>query len=168
MKKLLLFFAFLVDVGFGFVCERGQAREDPKHFDGGPSFVHGGVTLWGVPRRITFEQQNGAESVQLTTKPGHVYMGSICGPRHWVAHSGGPPDAFFDSPQLGLLEVVLLLRSACFQQTRGSGRPNPPGTFEAALAGVLPCLAEQSWQLPSMDDCLESELELALEHSDSD
>lgn len=140
----------------------GHTRSDPSHFDGGPSLFHGAVSLWGPPRCITFEQTDGGEPVALTTKPGHIYVGSICGPRHWVVHEGGPPEDFYSSSTLGLIEVALLLRSASFQQTRGTVRPNPVAVFEAVLEGILPCFETASWCLPSLAECKEALLTLEL------
>ena len=124
--------------------------------------MHSGITLWGAPRTITFEQTDEAEPLIMTTKAGHVYMGSICGPRHRVCHSGGAPGDFHNCSSLGLVEVVLLLRSACFRKTRGTIRPNPVVMYEAALESLVSCLQSVVWRLPTLAECMEAELALHL------
>jgi len=131
----------------------GEARQDPAHYDGGPSFIQLGITLWGHPRTITLECSDGDPNVELVCDgPGHIYMSSLCGPYHRVTHStsGG---TLWSCDGLGTLETVLLCRSAIFQSTRGSIRPNPIPVFSAALGALLPLFAEKQWLLPTLAEC---------------
>ena len=112
---------------------------------------------------MTFEQIGEAPPVNMSTKAGHVYMGSICGPHRRVCHSGGVPADFHKCPSLGLIEVVLLLRCSSFQKTRGAIRPNPIVVYEAAVESLASCLQSVVWRLPTLAECIEAELSLQLE-----
>ena len=128
-----------------------ESRCDPPHHDGGPSFLHMGLTLWGRDRTLVFHRTSGSD-LRMTANAGHIYFGSICGPEHAVEHSGQEAELLVDE-RLGGLEIVLLVRSACFQLTRGSKQPNPKELFSAAVNAVLPLLLSKTWRLPSFGEC---------------
>ncbi len=60
-------------------------RSDPQHYDGGASFIHLGVTLFGS-REICFQVRESDDVLRLVTGPGHVYLGSLCSALHHVEH----------------------------------------------------------------------------------
>jgi hypothetical protein len=128
-------------------------RKDPEHFDGGASFVHLGVTLWGT-RKVVFELEEGASPMTITSAPGHVYMGCLCCASHHVQHCSESDD-LLNVSGLGGVEVVLLLRSLTFRATRGTcmNGPNPQVVFQAALKSLVAKLASEIWRLPSLAEC---------------
>ena len=64
-------------------------RQDPLHFDGGASFLHMAITLYGR-RHMEFRRSGGTDdnatcdSVDLA--PGNVYIGSLCAVARHVIH----------------------------------------------------------------------------------
>ena len=84
--------AFLADDIMQWVADLGSMqvmtptdRDDPEHYDGGASFLHLGVTLWGR-RTISFQVKELGGELRLQTAPGHVYFGSLCSALHHVEH----------------------------------------------------------------------------------
>ena len=139
-----------------------SSRQDPTHFDGGASFFHIGLTLYGK-RDIHFLLEEGRELV-LPTRPGMIYCGCLCCAEHFVRHSadGGGLEDLLEHPELGRVEVVLLARSRIFRKTMAStakAGPNPKAVFQAALEPLVGCMESLVWQLPSIGDCLAAELE---------
>lgn len=128
-------------------------RKDPEHFDGGASFVHLGLTLWGG-RSVVVELEEGASPIKITSVPGHVYMGCLCCASHHVQHSSEGGE-LLNVNGLGGVEVVLLMRSRMFRHTRGTTMqgPNPKEVFQAALAGLVTTLSNEAWHLPSLAEC---------------
>jgi hypothetical protein len=133
-----------------------EARTDPKHFDGGPSFWHGALTLHGS-RTLHFEMKNGT-SAKLEISAGHFYFGTLCSALHFVSHEPeNDHEQLWNSAGLGKVRVVLLMRSLAFRHCRASNAantPNPKQVFEASAAAVSQALASESWRLPSLTDCV--------------
>jgi len=144
---------------------RSNKRRDPVHFDGGASFLHMGLTLYGVRslrcRRIVQDDSSGGvfeaqDEIDMPMGPGHVYLGCLCGPRHFVVHS--PATELFHCSNLGPVEVVVLLRSRVFRAARGSTQqsgPVPVALWQALAPVMAATLAEFDWMLPSVAECEE-------------
>lgn len=65
-------------------------RHDPVHFDGGASFFHIGITIYGARELVMLPKgaspDEGTPLVKVSSIPGHVYCGSLCSARHFVKH----------------------------------------------------------------------------------
>lgn len=138
-------------------CMRSNQRLDPVHFDGGASFVHLGLTLAG-DRSLLMRHKRKAggpeEELRLPMTTGHVYLGGLCGPTHYIEHHVSTD--LHDSPNLGPIEVVVLLRSACFRASRSStaqAGPTPLVTWKALAPVVSTNMCDHAWLLPSLADC---------------
>ena len=140
-------------------------RTDPQHFDGGPSFFHCGLTLFGQRRvHLLYDRDGDGEDcdsdsvrdvLSMTCVPGHFYFGTLCSAKHWVQHEADDP-ILFNSKSLGNIRVVVLFRSKCFRQTRAStmkAGPNPKECYKAASESVTRSLCTLTWRMPSLQDC---------------
>jgi len=99
----------------------------------------------------------GTPLVKVSSIPGHVYCGSLCSARHFVKHwAEHPKQNLLDLGELGLAEVVLLIRSRVFRASMGSTAavgPNPRKAFQACLGPLCRALRDCSWRLPSLAQC---------------
>ena len=76
---------------------RPGSRNDPPHYDGGASLIHGGLTIWGT-REVGWTRlarpPKGAAALEwqgvLRQQPGSFYVGNLCAPWHGVRHSAAP------------------------------------------------------------------------------
>ena len=155
-------------------------REDPIHFDGGASFFHAGITIRG--KRTLFCRHGGPASkkkkgrrtdqpstvaetskgspvrepeMQVLADAGHVYIGCLCGPEHYVQHHPVAEHDLYPS-RLGPVEITVLLRSRVFRQARGSTQaqgPVPLLLWQALAPVVSEVLKEQLWMLPDLAAC---------------
>ncbi len=142
---------------------RSNDRRDPVHFDGGASFVHGGLTLGGERTLVLREKEGPNRQLQVRMVPGHFYLGCLCGPEHFVQHHSSLQ--LFQTGSLGPVELVLLLRSRVFREARASGQQSGPvpKALWATLAPVMAeCFAQQRWVLPALSLVKEVELRLTL------
>jgi hypothetical protein len=130
-------------------------RTDPVHFDGGASFFHLGLTLWGH-RTVHLHVAGG--DVDIQAGPGHVYGGCLCCARHYVQHHSDTADLLHHH-ELGDVEVALLARSRVFRGSRASttGGPNPHRVFRVVLPVLVDCVEALRWNLPSIEQCLAAE-----------
>ena len=130
-------------------------RADPLRYDGGASFFHIGLTLWGR-RRLVLKQTDG-EDVTVQTYPGHIYAGCLCAAEHQVLHEEGSSDQdLLQHETHGPLEVTLMIRSRIFRGTRAPTAafgPNPKLVWQSANDCVQKSLQEGTWALPSLADC---------------
>ena len=62
---------------------RPGERFDPKHYDGGASLLHMGLTPWGRRRLDCFFQDT---TVSIEQSSGSIYMGNLCTVEHQVKH----------------------------------------------------------------------------------
>ena len=136
---------------------RSNERLDPVHFDGGASFLHLGLTLAGeraLLLRHRPQEDSPEEELRVVMKPGHVYLGGLCGPEHYVQHI--PAGDLHTSSPLGPIEIAVLLRSACFRASRSSTQqagPLPLALWDAVGPVVAAHVQEHAWLLPSLDEC---------------
>ena len=144
---------------------RPTEREDPRHFDGGASFVHLGLTLHGT-RCLHLKVGDPLDTVSVPCRPGHVYVGNLAAAEHWVQHPAPAPDTeCMATEALGLVQLVLLARSRTFRNSFGgtqSSGPNPRVTFKAVAEAQIEAFREGEWRLPSLDECVCRQLELDL------
>jgi hypothetical protein len=96
-------------------------RSDPEHFDGGASFLHIGITLWGR-RAIRFKVEEEADGLLLESRPGQVYFGSLCCASHHVEHQKQQ-----DPGELLAPEDIATAARIAEQRDRYFGRP--PSSF---------------------------------------
>jgi hypothetical protein len=166
------------DLGALQVMKSGD-REDPVHFDGGASFLHAGITIRG--KRTLFCRHGGPASkkkkgrtdqpstvaetskgslvrqpeMQVLADAGHVYIGCLCGPEHYVQHHPVAEHDLYPS-RLGPVEITVLLRSRVFRQARGSTQaqgPVPLVLWQTLAPVVSEVLTEQCWMLPDLAAC---------------
>ena len=133
-------------------------RRDPVHFDGGASFLHAGVTLFGERAlRLRHSKENGIwKEMEVRSAPGHFYMGCLCGPEHYVQHKTSEPTRLLPTESCGNVEVVLLLRSRIFRDGRSSTQqsgPTPLLLWDALAPAVAAALARTRWVLPPLTVC---------------
>ena len=137
-----------------------NGRRDPVHFDGGASFLHAAVTLFGERAlRLRHSKENGTwKEMEVRSAPGHFYMGCLCGPEHYVQHR--PSTQLLHTANCGDVEVVLLLRSRIFRDSRSSTQasgPTPLVLWNAVAPAVAAALAQTRWVLPPLTVCQEVE-----------
>lgn len=142
---------------------KSNSRQDPVHWDGGASFLHMGLTLYGERslRLRHVPDTGGCLEVDVPMNQGHVYLGCLCGPEHFVVHR--PTEHLFPSANLGPVEVVLLLRSRCFRDARASTQavgPVPKDLWDALAAVLADSLRKLPWRLPSLAECRAEEEKL--------
>jgi len=138
---------------------KSNSRCDPVHYDGGASFLHGGLTLFGERALICRYAEDGLEEspekeLEVLMKPGHFYMGCLCGPEHYVRHR--PSRSLLRTESCGDVEVVLLMRSLVFRAARASTQqsgPAPKALWEAVCPAMAECLARTVWVLPPLAAC---------------
>ena len=161
--------AFLQSSASDWACDlgavqlmRANVRQDPVHFDGGASFLHMGVTLFGERSlRLRHVVDGDLVEANINMSPGHVYFGCLCGPEHYVQHR--PSELLFQSAKLGPVEVVFLLRGRCFRDARASTQaagPVPALLWKALAQSVVSSLEQLPWVLPSVSVCRGEEAKL--------
>ena len=155
------------------VLSRG-ARQDPPHWDGGCSYFHMGICLWGqreliletVQPQVDGQPAQAAESVRLQCAPGHLYAGNLTAPYHSVVHAAPVEgEEALHTTVLGPVNVVLLCRSRCYRHAyacTGAKGPNPHMTAQAVAEAQRVALNDRRWLLPSLEDCQLAELETDL------
>ena len=155
------------------VLSRG-ARQDPPHWDGGCSYFHMGICLWGrreliletVQPQVDGQPAQAAESVRLQCAPGHLYAGNLTAPYHSVVHAAPVEgEEALHTTVLGPVNVVLLCRSRCYRNSygcTGAKGPNPHMTAQAVAEAQRVALTDRRWLLPSLEDCQLAELETDL------
>ncbi len=133
------------------------SRPDDKHFDGGASFVHGGLTLYGQ-RDLVIYCTDGT-NVTVPCHPGHFYIGAMCAAEHQVLHSSVAVDSDLVRTEAhGGLQIVVLFRSRVFRASRGTSMatgPNPLEMYAKVLDQLNESLSRVHWELPSLADCLD-------------
>ena len=92
---------------------RSTERLDPKHFDGGASLLHMGLTIFGK-RRLDIWKDDGT-SVELDQVPGSVYVANMCAIEHQAVHSVCKHDSH-SGPEG--FEIAVMLRSDVFRNSR--------------------------------------------------
>lgn len=129
-------------------------RWDPKHFDGGASELHMGLTIFGR-RRLDLFLPDGT-TVQMPQELGSIYVGNLCAVEHQVSH--------YDSSEAGVLyehgrspgiEVAIMLRCDVFRHLRArklKGRPTPIDVYNAVNEIVAQHIAEEPLRLPVFAD----------------
>ena len=141
---------------------RSNDRCDPIHWDGGASFMHAGLTLYGerslkcrhFDKPFAADNEQGLKELELQMRPGHFYLGCLCGPEHYVQHR--PSQALLSTPGCGDVEIVVLFRSRVFRAARGSTQqsgPVPHALWDALAPVMVQCFASLPWLLPSLAAC---------------
>ena len=142
---------------------RSNDRCDPIHYDGGASFMHAGLTLYGerslkcrhFDRPFAANSEQGPpKELEFEMRPGHFYLGCLCGPEHYVQHHTS--QALRGTPGCGDVEIVVLFRSRIFRAARASGQqtgPVPLALWGALAPVMVQCFASLAWLLPSLAAC---------------
>ena len=158
------------------IMEAGE-RLDPAHYDGGASWLHAGLTVWGR-RSLAWKLLDGrtlpgqaslpAEALQgLRTEhaPGNFYLGNVVAPRHQVVHVA--PEAaeplFRRSPTAKGYHVTCMIRCDAFRgnQSRGQGVPSPTEAYDVVNKATAEFLASgPRWEVPSLQETRRAAREL--------
>lgn len=147
---------------------------EPWHYDGGASFIHIGLTLYGSRHLVcrvkadttTPRTDQVWKEITLDQKPGSFYLSNICGVEHQVRHSASlrkePADNLWTWPTgsgtRNRSHVSVMLRTSLFRFARGRCQAHLPGplrVFELGSAAVSAWLKEVTLQLPTLRDCLD-------------
>jgi hypothetical protein len=124
---------------------RPSVRKDPKHYDGGASLLHGGLTLFGA-RDLALLYPDG-KSELLAQTPGTYYIGNLCAIEHEVQHHIPKEQKLLQG-----LEIAVMFRTDCFRHNRARklvGRPGPVHIYDAVNAVVATALARDPLHLPT-------------------
>ena len=132
------------------VMKLGQ-REDGKHYDGGASLLHMGITIFGS-RNLECWHGDGT-SHTLQQSPGSIYVGNMCAVEHQVAHVDDASDLHCSpaDPMQGV-KIAVMIRSDVFSQSRArrmSGKPTPTDVFDIVNNVIAQHLASEPITLPS-------------------
>ena len=141
------------------IFENPGDLQEPRHFDGGTGILHIGVTIYGR-RDVRFhegpETGDGPLVLSMPCAPGHVYMGTVTGVAHLVAHK--PPRVRREA--LGEHSVTCMLRTTLFP---GPGShymkclPLPQSMYNNLVASFVESLQKEPWALPTLDEGMSSD-----------
>ena len=142
-------------VGQLHLFEAPAGLEETKHFDGGASILHMGVTLYGR-RQLRFFEGNKARPgeivADMSLAPGSVYLGTITGGLHQVVH--GTPRSAHEA-RLGH-SMTCMVRTSLWPAPMGRimrMSPKPAPMFAAVAQSFVASLREHSFALPSLAEC---------------
>ncbi len=134
------------------------ARMDPKHFDGGASLLHIGITVFGA-RMVHCWFRDTKESQVFKQHPGCVYMGNVCPVEHQVEHHDEAwPQILYDAGDAPGLLIALMLRTDVFRYARSRklvGRPSPVDMYERVNNIVAEHLATEAFFIPDFATVLQ-------------
>ena len=131
--------------------------EERRHFDGGASVLHIGVTLFGRRELRWFEgvknsDTDGKQIEVMRLVPGSVYFGVVTGCRHSVAHQ---PPRLAQETFKGH-SITCMIRCSLFPDfasRRMIRVPLPKEMFEALALSFVASLRKEPWALPSLAEC---------------
>ena len=136
-----------------------DSRRDELHFDGGASFFHMGLTLYGRRRLdVTLNDPDVHPSFIFT--PGNVYAGNLCAAEHVVVHEDDHDRSEGFDVNGRSLKMTAMLRTSLFGDGRARGNKNPPSpkeVYERANPVVAQHLKDHCLKLPSLEACLAAE-----------
>ena len=162
----------LVDNAFRYVTVQAMRvgeRRDGLHYDGGASLLHMGVTLFGH-RELTFHFLEGGRphSLQISQRPGLVYVGNLCSAEHEVFHRkenfhlfhgsfppATPPSVAPAASSEGC-EIAVMVRTDVFRHSMArttKSKPGPSDVFEIVNLLVRDHLAKEPLELPTFASC---------------
>ena len=136
---------------------RDNTRNDPRHFDGGASLLHMGITLYGQ-RRMELQKNEDVPCDSLTLGPGNVYIGNLCAVSHQIVHDEekhGRAEHLWANDDA--LKVTIMLRTSLFSHCRSRGMNRAPGpkvVYDRCNAVVAKHLRDSKLLLPSYPECL--------------
>ena len=146
-----------------------KERLDPAHYDGGASWLHAGLTVWGR-RSLAWKFLDGrtlpgqtplpAEALQgLRTEhgPGDFYVGNVVSSRHQVVHlaPAAAEPLFRRAPADKGYHITCMSRCDAFRgsQARGQGIPSPTEVYDVVNKVTADFLADgPRWETPSLAD----------------
>lgn len=142
---------------------RASERSDPAHFDGAPSLLHAGLTVWGKRnlgvRLAKPAEEAPAEWQWLPQQPGAFYIGNLCAPWHQVGHfAPAQAEPLFRRGDGGTgVHVTVMIRSDVFAEARARNSSSlacPVEVYRAVNAVVANNLATRPLRLPTFTECL--------------
>ena len=141
---------------------------EPKHQDGGMSVFHMGITLAGN-RLMTCSQGDGLPDIEVSNRPGTVYLGQLTGPEHQVKHGPSQPWDLLNVGGQGPFSCTVMCRTALFPFCRSRNRnhtPNPSAVFYALAQAFTDGLRINDFVLPTLAQCDEASVEMFLTEAD--
>ena len=137
---------------------RAGERYDPKHYDGGASLLHMGLSVWGRRTLNCFFQD---ETVSIEQSPGSIYIGNLVTVEHQVKHYAAAeaaplyqPEGRLKKDSKGLL-VTVMFRSDVFRHARSRQMklpPSPADVFQVVNAIVAEQLANFPLRVPRWEE----------------
>ena len=140
-----------------------EERRDEKHFDGGASMFHMGLTPYGRRRMdVTMNDPDADASFDFT--PGNVYAGNLCAAEHVVIHESDHDRSESFDVKGRSVKITVMLRTSLFGA--GYGRtiktpPSPKIVYERINPVVAQHLKDYCLKLPSFEACLAAEKAIA-------
>ena len=147
------------------VCQAmtSEERRDPKHFDGGASMFHMGLTPYGR-RRMDVTMNDPDVDASFVFTPGNVYAGNLCAAEHEVIHESDHDRSESFDVNGRSLKITLMLRTSLFANSMGrilKTPPSPKMVYERANVVVAQQLKDHCLKLPSFEACLAAEKAIA-------
>jgi len=142
-------------------------RRDPKHFDGGCSLVHMGLTIFGSRSLELFWKSAGGAAKHdhmplkiMTNQPGSVYVGNLVAVEHQVLHKEAGASAvplFRADDRAPGVEIAVMVRCDPLRHSYSrqlTHAPSPADVFSAVNRLTAAHLASHPLQMPSFDACV--------------
>ena len=131
-------------------------RRDPKHFDGGCSILHLGLTIFGL-RMLQFWFEDGTTQT-MEQKPGSLYVGNLCAVEHQVVHVAKKDvgQLYVDGGKPGF-QITVMIRSDFFRHARArklEGKPTPIGLYDTVNEIVARHLSLEPLKMPTFAKCV--------------
>ena len=98
------------------------------------------------------QAHDASQVLQLDNKPGSIYMGTMCGPEHYVKHDD-LPESLCTVRGIGPVKVVVICRSYVLRHSRASIKANPNVLMEAVTPVLNKWLLQHSLSLPTLQEC---------------
>ena len=137
------------------IFDRPGELKEPRHFDGGASVLHIGITLYGRRHLLFFEgkDKEGRLMETMCLGPGSVYFGTVTGGMHSVAHQ--PPR--LQHEVLDEHSITVMIRTTLFPGVgarRMKRLPLPAPMFAALASSFVASLSKEPFLLPRLEECM--------------
>ena len=144
------------------VC-KASYRQDPEHYDGGASLMHGGLAIWG---QRTVEHQSTIIKSEMPThddsgdlpwqgiplKLGTLYIGNVCAAKHRVVHRKDVQHLFKRVDDSEGVHNTVMLRTDVFRGCHARAMiraPSPNCVYEAVSRATARFIFDVPFQMPA-------------------
>ena len=128
-------------------------RRDPKHYDGGASLLHMGLTIFGARDLECFFTE---ATAVIPQDPGAIYVGNLCAVEHQVVHGRAKAFSLFGESTPNGVHITVMFRCDVFRHNQArnrASRPAPADMYEIVNAVVARHLATATLVLPDFAAC---------------